>query len=90
MRAERPILCDVEMLRAGLTRRLLPGRSTVFSERPGACRPWPAHNGETRSMAALKLWREHLPGSVVLIGNAPTALFRLLEMIRDNAAINRR
>ncbi len=41
-------------------------------------------NGETRSMAALKLWEPYLTGSVVLIGNAPTALFRLLEMIRDN------
>jgi precorrin-8X/cobalt-precorrin-8 methylmutase len=43
-------------------------------------------NGETRSMAALELWKDHLSGSVVIIGNAPTALFRLLEMIEQGAS----
>lgn len=79
----RPILCDVEMLRAGLTRRLLPTPPLCFLNDP-AVPALARANGETRSMAALKLWREQLPGSIVLIGNAPTALFRLLEMIRDD------
>lgn len=76
------ILCDVEMLRAGVTRRLLTKPPLCFLNDPAVPR-LARENGETRSMAALELWQEHLPGSVVLIGNAPTALFRLIDMIRD-------
>ncbi|WP_262927265.1 precorrin-8X methylmutase [Phytohalomonas tamaricis] len=81
------ILCDVEMVRHGLTRRLLApltSQSHCFlnDERtPVLAR----ERGETRSMAALELWRPHLDHAVVLIGNAPTALFRLLEMIDAGA-----
>ncbi|TDO99402.1 precorrin-8X methylmutase [Marinomonas balearica] len=78
------ILCDVEMVKQGVTKRMI--------ETPPVCRlndpktvELAKSTGETRSMAALKLWDTELKGSVVLIGNAPTALFRLLEMIRAGA-----
>jgi len=76
------ILCDVEMVRAGVSRRFVSSPLCFLNDPavPALAR----ENGETRSMAALKLWQQYLPGSVVLIGNAPTALFRLLEMIRDS------
>ena len=77
------ILCDVEMVRAGVTKRFVSNSPHCFLNDP-AVPALARENGETRSMAALKLWQQHLPGSVVLIGNAPTALFRLLEMIRDS------
>ena len=80
---ECPILCDVEMVREGVTRRLRDKPPLCFLNQP-AVPALARANGETRSMAALKFWEPHLAGSVVLIGNAPTALFRLLEMIRDN------
>lgn len=79
----RPILCDVEMVREGVTRRLREQPPLCFLNDP-AVPALARANGETRSMAALKLWQPYLAGSLVLIGNAPTALFRLLEMIRDN------
>jgi precorrin-8X/cobalt-precorrin-8 methylmutase len=77
-----PILCDSEMLAHGITRARLPAgnavlctlsdpRVTMLAERLGT----------TRSAAALELWRDQLAGSVVAIGNAPTALYRLLELI---------
>ena len=78
-----PILCDVEMVREGVTRRLVESPPLCFLNDP-AVPALARANGETRSMAALKFWEPYLAGSVVLIGNAPTALFRLLEMIRDN------
>ncbi|MYH72567.1 MAG: precorrin-8X methylmutase [Acidimicrobiia bacterium] len=80
-----PILCDVEMVRAGLTRRLLKTSPLCFLNEPAVV-ALAAERGESRSMAALDQWCEHLAGSVVLIGNAPTALFRLLEMLQDGAA----
>ncbi len=80
---ERPILCDVEMVREGVTKRFRDKPPLCFLNDP-AVPALARANGETRSMAALKLWEPHLADSVVLIGNAPTALFRLLEMIRDN------
>ncbi|SEQ52772.1 MULTISPECIES: precorrin-8X methylmutase [Pseudomonas] len=76
--AQASILCDVEMVRHGLTRRLFGERPLCFlnDERiPALAKA----TGETRSMAALSLWEPYLPGSIVVIGNAPTALFRLLE-----------
>lgn len=82
--SDRPILCDVEMVRYGITKRLLTSPLHCFlnDERtPGLAKL----RQETRSMAALELWREHLGGSIVVIGNAPTALFRLLEMLLDGA-----
>ena len=81
---ECPILCDVEMVRHGITRRMrqTPPLCYLNDEQVPALA---AARGETRSMAALELWRPQLEGSLVLIGNAPTALFRLLEMIEDGA-----
>ena len=78
-----PILCDVEMVREGVSKRFIETPPLCFLNDP-AVPALARANGETRSMAALKLWEPYLTGSVVLIGNAPTALFRLLEMIRDN------
>lgn len=78
------ILCDVEMVKHGITKRMLNRQPQCFLNDPRT----PAlakTRGETRSMAALELWGEQLAGSIVLIANAPTALFRLLEMLRAGA-----
>ena len=83
LRNDCSILCDVEMVREGVTKRLLSNPPLCFLNDP-AVAGLAKENSETRSMAALKLWPQHLAGSVVLIGNAPTALFRLLEIIRDS------
>lgn len=80
-----PILCDVEMVKQGVTRRMrkTPPLCFLNDERvPELAKA----RGETRSMAALELWQSQLSGSLVLIGNAPTALYRLLEMIAAGAA----
>lgn len=76
-----PILCDVEMVKQGVTKRMIEREPLCFLNDPRTA-DLAKSKGETRSMAALSLWQEQLEGSVVLIGNAPTALFRLLEMIR--------
>lgn len=82
--ANSPILCDVEMVKQGITKRMLQSLPLCYlnDERTPELA---AARGETRSMAALQLWQEKLAGSVVVIGNAPTALFRLLEMIEAGA-----
>jgi precorrin-8X/cobalt-precorrin-8 methylmutase len=79
-----PILCDVEMVKQGITKRMIdqPPLCYLNDERAVALAK---ASGETRSMAAVALWREQLAGSVVVIGNAPTALFRLLELIEQGA-----
>jgi precorrin-8X/cobalt-precorrin-8 methylmutase len=77
-----PILCDVEMVRQGVTRRLLKQAPYCFLNDERTIRQ-AKKTGETRSMAALELWKDVLQDSVVIIGNAPTALFRLLEMIEE-------
>ncbi len=81
-----PILCDAEMVAAGVTRKRLPASNEVIC---GLKDPSVPHLAEqlntTRSAAALDLWMDKLGGSVVAIGNAPTALFRLLELIADGA-----
>jgi len=75
------ILCDVEMVKQGLTKRMLSAEPLCFLN--DARVPELAKSrGDTRSMAALDFWQPHLEGSIVIIGNAPTALFRLLEMIQ--------
>ncbi len=80
--AGAPVFCDCEMVRAGITPRALPNnnqrRVTLNEERVPALAEI---LGTTRSAAALELWRDDLAGAVVVIGNAPTALFHLLEMI---------
>jgi len=80
-----PILCDAEMVKQGITKRMIPSPPLCYlnDERTPELAK---ERGETRSMAALQLWQEKLVGSVVVIGNAPTALFRLLEMIEQGAA----
>jgi len=76
------ILCDAEMVAHGITRRHLPYGNDVICmlNRPGVSEFAQALE-TTRSAAALELWKPHLEGSIVAIGNAPTALFRLLELI---------
>ncbi|VDS08293.1 Precorrin-8X methylmutase [Paracoccus haematequi] len=81
-----PILCDARMVSEGITRARLPAGNPVLCtlhapEVPGLA----ASLGTTRSAAALELWRPHLAGAVVAIGNAPTALFHLLNMLEDPA-----
>ena len=78
------ILCDVEMVKQGVTKRMIDREPLCFLNAPKTAE-LAQQRGETRSMAALSLWQEHLEGSVVLIGNAPTALFRLLEMIQEGS-----
>lgn len=79
-----PILCDVEMVKQGITKRMIEREPLCFLNMPETAERAKAA-GETRSMAALELWKPHLKDSVVVIGNAPTALFRLLEMIEQGS-----
>ena len=79
------LLCDVEMVRNGLTKRFLDVEPLCFlnhAEVPALAKS----RGESRSMCALNWWQPYLDGSIVIIGNAPTALFRLMEMIQQGAA----
>ncbi len=82
--AGAPILVDATMVAAGIQRARLPAANpvvcTLTDERTPACA---AALGTTRSAAAVELWRERLDGAVVAIGNAPTALFRLLDLVAD-------
>ena len=81
-----PILCDARMVAEGITRARLPASNPVICTLNEANVPQLARElGNTRSAAALEHWREHLDGSVVVIGNAPTALFYLLEMLDAGA-----
>lgn len=81
-----PILCDARMVSVGITRARLPAHNEVICTLHDACVPERARQiGTTRSAAALELWRPHLAGAVVAIGNAPTALFHLLNMLEDTA-----
>ncbi len=77
---QRPVLCDVEMVRHGLTRRFLSVEPLCFLNSPDV-QELARSRGESRTMCAVDHWRQHLEGSVVIIGNAPTALFRLLERV---------
>jgi precorrin-8X/cobalt-precorrin-8 methylmutase len=81
-----PVFCDAQMVAHGVTRARLPANNDVICKlndpRTAALA---ARNGTTRSAAALDLWVERLSGAVVAIGNAPTALFRLLEMLDAGA-----
>ncbi len=78
------ILCDVEMVKQGITKRLIKKQPLCFLNHEATAKLAKA-KGETRSMAALASWKGKLAGSVVVIGNAPTALFRLLEMLEAGA-----
>ena len=84
--AGAPILCDASMVADGVTRARLPAENDVVCTlRDPRVLDLAATLGTTRTAAALELWRERLGGAVVAIGNAPTALFRLLEMIDAGA-----
>jgi precorrin-8X/cobalt-precorrin-8 methylmutase len=86
LRAGAPIFCDAEMVSHGITRARLPAANEVICTLRDPRTPELAASiGNTRSAAALKLWVERMAGSIVAIGNAPTALFYLLEMLRDGA-----
>ena len=81
-----PILCDARMVSEGITRKRLPADNPVICTlQDGRTAELAQSMGNTRSAAALELWREHLNGAVVAIGNAPTALFHLLNMLQDPA-----
>jgi precorrin-8X/cobalt-precorrin-8 methylmutase len=86
LRAGAPILCDSAMVAAGVTRARLPAANDVVCTlRDEGIAELAARLGTTRSAAALERWRDRLGGAVVAIGNAPTALFHLLEMIAAGA-----
>lgn len=84
--AGRPVLCDCEMVRCGIIARLLPqGAHIVCTLNDPRARDIGRAGNITRSAAAVSLWRDRLDGAVAVIGNAPTALFALLEMIDAGA-----
>jgi len=86
LRNGAPILCDAQMVASGITRARLPaGNDVVCTLRDPRVPALAAERGTTRSAAALELWRDRLDGAVVAIGNAPTALFHLLDMIDAGA-----
>jgi precorrin-8X/cobalt-precorrin-8 methylmutase len=85
--AGKPVLCDAEMVAHGVTRARLPADNDVICTLRDPRTPELAKKiGNTRSAAALDLWAEKLDGALVAIGNAPTALFYLLEMLEKGAA----
>ena len=84
LEAGAPILCDARMVSEGITRPRLPAANPVICTLHDPSVPaLAARIGNTRSAAAVELWRPHLAGAVVAIGNAPTALFHLLNMLED-------
>jgi precorrin-8X/cobalt-precorrin-8 methylmutase len=87
-----PLLCDATMVANGITRSRLPRNNEVICTLSDARTPeLAAKLHTTRSAAAVELWRDRLAGSVVVIGNAPTALFHLLDMLEaetPNCALN--
>jgi len=86
LKAGAPVLCDCEMVGAGIIRRYLPSDNQVIVTLNDPRAPDHAKAiGNTRSAAAVELWEPHLEGAVVAVGNAPTALFHLLEMIDAGA-----
>ena len=84
LRGGAPILCDVQMVASGITRRHLPADNEVICtlSDPGVA-DLALEMGNTRTAASVELWRDRLDGAVIAIGNAPTALFHLLELLRD-------
>ncbi|BDY32490.1 precorrin-8X methylmutase [Mycolicibacterium mageritense] len=86
--AGAPILCDSSMVAAGITRSRLPAANDVVSLVADPRAPELAERlGFTRSAAAVDLWADRLGGAVLAVGNAPTALFRLLELLDDGAPV---
>ena len=88
LRKGAAILCDSKMVANGITRARLPAGNDVICTLDDPHVPAMAADlGTTRTAAAMELWRDRLRGSVVVVGNAPTALFRLLEMLDEGAAL---
>jgi precorrin-8X/cobalt-precorrin-8 methylmutase len=86
LRAGAPILCDSKMVASGITRARLPADNAVICTLDDPATPALARQiGNTRSAAALQLWGDRLGGAVVAIGNAPTALFYLLDLLDAGA-----
>jgi precorrin-8X/cobalt-precorrin-8 methylmutase len=86
LQAGAPVLCDTQMVAAGITRSRLPAANDVVCTLDDPRVPALAARLEsTRTAAAMELWRERLAGSLVVVGNAPTALFRLLELLSEGA-----
>lgn len=84
--AGAPVLCDTNMVASGVTRRRLPAdNEVVCTLTDPRVAPLAQEIGNTRTAAAIELWRERLEGAVVVFGNAPTALFHLLDMIAAGA-----
>lgn len=84
LQAGAPILCDVRMVSEGITRPRLPADNPIICTLQDPRVPDMAQEmSNTRSAAAIELWRPHLQGALVAIGNAPTALFHLLNMLKD-------
>jgi len=86
LQAGAPIFCDAQMVVHGVTRARLPaGNEVICTLQDPSTAALASEIGNTRSAAAIDLWGERMAGSVVAIGNAPTALFYLLEKLRDGA-----
>ena len=86
LRAGKPVLCDSKMVANGVTRARLPARNDVICTLDASgVAELAAELGTTRSAAALDLWRDRMAGALVAIGNAPTTLFRLLELVDAGA-----
>ena len=86
LRAGAPILCDTSMVASGVTRARLPaGNDVVCALSEPRVADLARELDTTRTAAALELWRDRLEGAVAVVGNAPTALFRLLELIEEGA-----
>jgi precorrin-8X/cobalt-precorrin-8 methylmutase len=86
LQAGAPILCDTAMVASGVTRARLPAGNEVVCTLADPSVPALARRlGTTRSAAALELWRDRLGGALAVVGNAPTALFRLLELLEEGA-----
>jgi precorrin isomerase len=86
LRAGAPVMCDTNMVAAGVTRSRLPaGNDVVCTLRDPRVADLARELETTRTAAAMELWRERLGGAVVAVGNAPTALFMLLELVGDGA-----
>ncbi len=85
--AGRPVLCDSKMVANGITRSRLPADNAIICNLDDPATPGLAKRmATTRSAAAVEIWRDHLAGALVAIGNAPTALFHLLDMLQAGAA----
>ena len=88
LQAGKPIFCDCEMVASGITRRFLPADNPVIVTLNDPKTPVLAGElSTTRSAAAVDLWDNRLDGAIVAIGNAPTALFRLLENMASGGPV---